>query len=45
MKRHDLTARAERAARKGGAFVAGVTLRFAMLSNPGATIRSRSVSA
>jgi len=44
MKRHDITARSDCAARTGGAFVAGVTLQVVVLSNPGAMIRSRGVS-
>ncbi len=44
MKRHDVTAKRNRAMRAGGAIVAGAALRVAMLRNPGALIRNRYVS-
>jgi len=40
MKRHDMTAEHDCAARSGGTFVAGAMLQVAMLRNPGAIIRA-----
>ena len=45
MKRDDISAKSDCAARKGGAFAADLGLRVAMLSNPDAMIRTLGVSA
>jgi hypothetical protein len=44
MRRHDMNARSKRAARAGGALVAGAMAQVQMLRNPGAIVRVSSVS-